>query len=696
MTQYSVRPKLPIFGSIFFVVIFLAAESWNTIAIGQSDFSSFEYLQEKYPEIDVYMDQVAMDPQGFVLLGGEIQIQRYDGYRVKTYPIRSTLEQSGESISPDAAPGFLTDSYGNFWVFSNIGLFVYQPAFDGFTRVCFNAPTDFFYQDSEEKPPDVFEITTIMEDSRQNLWVGLKGGVLFYFPLGFLEDLKEKSGFLANSVWIPEDKISPVWFQSDHHTAQSSEYVRTPYFTFPAFRPEVLKLLQDKDGDIWINSHSRIFRLIQKNKQWVFGGSFFKNYPDRFYWTKNLFLDREKNLWIGAANYLVLKRPGRPHKDDFENIPPKFRYWTLPYGQDSLSQSVDFHFDWYEFSHDMGFQGHTGWIDNLYFDNRDQLFVLNENVVYGYRLSWNPAQEPVFTKNLLFEKDENDPGTFWKSNASGIYLTEERILISGDWPFGVVKLNLSNRSGFQKQYHVDGNKNSLPRMNYSAIYDLGGGRILIGGSNNELYVTDRDFTFFRKLPLEIGFGGSVDNFIQSILPDGTGGLWITNFIGQLAYFREECVDNSNRKDGCTYQFGSGNFEGMNGRLNVVGMGIDMNRQLWIACSNGLYWLDFSSIDADVNWKNVVFNAFDKNATQADSTKGQPLRRMIPVKPDFYLMVTGDSIYQFDPLKREYHAVICEGDLSGNNPLLGIAFYDLAGDGTLWTTDFIKNSAITFK
>jgi ligand-binding sensor domain-containing protein len=377
-------PKLPILGVFFLVVFFCTTGAWNSIAIAQSGSFTFEYLQEKYPEIDAYMDQVTMDPQGFLWFGGEVEVQRYDGYRIKTYPIRTALEQSDEKISPDAAPGFLTDSFGNFWVFSNIGLFVFQPAFDGFTRVRFKPPADFFYSDNEERP-DVFVITAFMEDNLQNLWVGLKGGVLFYFPLRYLEDLKQKNGYLAESVWLPDDKIIPVWFQSGQYTKKGGEFVRTPYYTVPTFRPEVLKLLQDKDEDIWINSHSRIFRLVMKNELWVFGGNYFKNYPERFYWTKNLFLDSEKNLWIGAANYLIVKRDGKPSKSDLENVPQKFRPWTLPYGTDSLGQSLNFHFDWYEFNHDMGFQGHTGWIDNLYFDNRDQLFVLNEDTVFGYQ-----------------------------------------------------------------------------------------------------------------------------------------------------------------------------------------------------------------------------------------------------------------------------------------------------------------------
>ena len=211
-----VCPKLPILSGIFLVVFFYTTGIWNSVAIAQSGSYSFEYLQEKFPELELYIGAISMDPQGYIWFGGETLIQRYDGNTVKTYPIRTMLEQSGEKIKVGWTSGFLTDSFKNFWVYSNIGLFLYHPVCDCFTRVSFNPPVDFFYKNNDKRP-ELFAVQALMEDVDHNLWVGLEGGILFYFPISAVRDNLDEATVPPEKIFLPDSTIVPVWYQQKSH-----------------------------------------------------------------------------------------------------------------------------------------------------------------------------------------------------------------------------------------------------------------------------------------------------------------------------------------------------------------------------------------------------------------------------------------------------------------------------------------------
>ncbi len=688
------RPKLPIFSRIFLVVFFYTAGVWNFPAIAQSGSHSFEYLQEKFPELESYIGAISMDPQGFIWFGGETLIQRYDGNTVKTYPIRSMLEQSGEKIQVSSSAGFLTDSFNNFWVFSNVGLFLYNPACDCFTRVSFNPPVDFFYKNGDKRP-DLFSVKALMEDVDHNLWVGLQGGILFYFPISAVRDILDKATIPPEKMVLPDSTIVPVWYQLKSHTVDSMQIGRNEYLLLPEFRHEVFKLLQDRDGDIWVNSYPRIFRLVQRNGRWEYGGYIFKNSPTRFGWTKNVFLDKDKNFWVGVGNYLALKREGKPLAKDIQNIPNDIRQTVSPYGNDSLLATSDIHFDWYEFPHLMGFQGHTGWIDNVYCGSDNRLIVTNEHSVLSYSLELTAEEEPHFSLINQFQRNINDPGTYWKVDPNCMFLTEEKVIFSGDWSNGVVAIDLSTENSFRKLYHIDGDENSLPKMTYSSIQDLGKGRILIGGSNNNLYLTDSVFSTFKKIPLELSQGITIDNMIQTTIPDGFGRIWVRNYIGQLAVFRESYLEDPEQTGNSAYQFKQSNFESPGERLNVIGIDVDTTGVVWVACANGIYFLDLKKISQYTDWEKVVFQKFNDISTLADSLAFQDLRYLIPIKPDFNLLISGKAAYQFDPLSRQYWELDIKTQANEDNPILKIWFYQLANDGTLWTSDMLKTSAITF-
>ena len=687
------RPKLPIFSIFFLAVFFSTTELWISVTNAQTGTYSFKYLQESFPELESNIVAVAEDPRGFIWFGGEKNIQRYDGYSIKTYPIRSILESSGEKISPGTDPGFLTDSFGNFWVYSNTGLFIYQQAMDRFTRVLFNAPIDFFYPMPNIKP-DLFTIKAMMEDDKKNLWIGMDGSVLFHFPIAAVQQLFEKKGTLPDKIELPDTLVTPIWFQSEKYTKNASESIKSRYYNFENFRPEVLKLMQDKDGDIWINSNTAIFRLIERDGKHVLGGRYFVNHLNRFYWTKNVFLDNDKNLWIGVANYLALKCNRPPQAKDMESVPPEFQNQTLPYGTDSAEANTDFHFKWFRFDHDMGFQGHSGYIDNLYFGCNNQIFIKNENKVMSYSLSWDARNHPVFKKGIYLERNKNDPGTFWQDSPSGLHLTNEFVLLSGDPGYGATSLDLSIQNTFRKLYPIEGNPNSLPAMLYSYVYDLGDGYILIGGRENQLYVTDHNFTSFRKLPLGFGLAANVDTFIEQIIEDNSSRLWITNYIGQMVVFNKNCVFETTMSSPCSYQLNAANFFGMNEMLHINSIAFDTNGILWAATGNGLYWLDLTSSDYGKHGGDIIFKKFESFDQSKDSLIFRNVEIIIPVKPDFFLFASANRYYCFNPQDQTYHQVIIEGGLPSDEvPVLW--FYELADNGTLWSSDMIYNSSITF-
>ena len=679
------RHALIILGCILFLIPFHVLSQQGNVFV--------HHLRNDFPEIEPWVNAIAADNNGFVWFGGDAAVQKFDGYSLKTYSLQDLFDPGERSARSTSYTGFLTDSQGHFWIFINQGLFIYHPRLDRFTRVCFDFPSEYFLG-PDNQVHERISIASFMEDYSQNIWLGTDNGLLFYFPLDFIAEKLEGTNLPVEKIFLPSEKITPVKYRAELKEDIVPESLREEYQDKKFFCPRILKILQDRDGDIWVNTHCRLFRLEPENGFWTKGGVYFENNGQNTWWTKNMCLDREKNLWIGIQNYLVAKKTTEQISNELTEVPASVFRRTNPIAFDTTRNPIDFSFAWYEFPHDMGFQGHSGWIDNLHILGDNQLFIVNEESLINYHLVWNMNGEPEFHKiHEFIKKDYEHQG--WKVHPGSLFLSGEGILFSSDWAYGVFTLDLNYHRMFRKLYHVQEDPKSLPDLRFSSLLDLGKNRLLFGGRNNTVFLTDYAFTRFDKYPLNIDLTGNIDNFIMKMMPDGNGLIWIRNYLGQMAILKEDCLTIPSDIHSCSKQIIPINF-GMNKQnpVFITDLALDQHKTLWISTSEDLFYFDQSSNRSSQDLHKVIFEKFNQFDDPEDSTLFKSILYMIPVREDLFLLITEENWFQFNPLSKLYWKIENVNEYGIQNPSLEGWFYDIDLDGTIWLTDFINIFSIT--
>ncbi|HYD54020.1 MAG TPA: two-component regulator propeller domain-containing protein [Gemmatimonadaceae bacterium] len=149
---------------------------------------------------------IAQDGRGFVWVGTDKGLSRYDGYTFVNYR-RSTRDR--DSLPHEYVEGLYVDRAGTLWVGSRGGLSRYEPARDAFTT---------FLRDSSDDASTRRAILCMLEDRRGAFWVGTTGG---------LARLDRRTGQVTEVLFTPD-------------ATYSGEYVNA--------------LAEDVDGRLWIGT----------------------------------------------------------------------------------------------------------------------------------------------------------------------------------------------------------------------------------------------------------------------------------------------------------------------------------------------------------------------------------------------------------------------------------------------------------
>ncbi len=200
---------------------------------------------------------IVQDKYGFMWMGTRHGLNRYDGYRFKTYKENT---RDTNSIKNDYINVLLKDSRGTLWVGTDYGLSVYDYEHDTFIDI---------NNQYRRKNESAKSVTSLLEDRSGQLWVGTESGLLL---------LKH-----------PENR-------------QFTEHVNATTTDLPG--NNIRCLYQDVQGNIWVGTSTGLCRIIDNNGQLRF---------QRFYHTTDhrslsdnyitsLVEDKDNQLWIGTQN----------------------------------------------------------------------------------------------------------------------------------------------------------------------------------------------------------------------------------------------------------------------------------------------------------------------------------------------------------------------------------------------------------
>jgi ligand-binding sensor domain-containing protein/signal transduction histidine kinase len=544
-----------------------------------SRFSQEVWLTENgLPQNTVH--SIAQTRDGYVWIGTEEGLARFDGVRFTVFDLRNTPQLKSNYIRT-----LLADRRGALWIGTAQGLIrMLDGKFTAFTT-------------NEGLPSDT--IQAVYEDREGNLWVAtanglglFKGGALTTFTtkerliggsiqalfedaegalwigtpygLGRLKDGKfvnytVRDGLGSNSVRsIQQDRDGRLWFGTLVGLTSFSDGRFTTYTTRDGLpNDRIISLHADGEGSLLIGTAQGLCRLSGRRFTGVSAGNGLSTST-----ILSLFEDLEGNLWIGteSSGLSLLKDT-------------KFTTYTVGDGLSSnLVKSI------YE---DRG--GNT-WIGT----DGGGLNVLRDGRLTVYTTSAG------LSSNIVLALFADEAGSLWAGTPDG--------------------LNRFNRGKFTTYTSADGLANNDVR----SICADHRGNLWIGTRGGLSRMKDGVFRTYTEAD------GLPNDLIATIYEDAKGSLWIGTF-GGLSRFRNEEFTTLTTKDGLSSDAVISLYEDSDGTLWIGTNGGGLNRlkegqltayttrngllddfvyrvledgeqNLWLSCRKGIFHISKKELD----------------------------------------------------------------------------------------------------
>ncbi len=581
--------------------------SFQTISVddGLSQSSVFSILQDK---------------RGFLWLGTNDGLNRYDGYRFVIY-----------KPDPDNAHGIVgnrvfvifEDSKGVLWVGTDGGLNRYDRELDRFDS----------YVHSESNPKSLInnQVHSICEDKTGRLWIGTRRGISLFEPkTGTFENIlnnpKDSKTLTNNFVWsIYKDKKQDVWVGTDRGLNKYDEagknfkrFYLSNDTTNKLFQNTVFSIYEDSYGNLWVGTRGGLF------KREVNGSTFklIRNDPSdpQSLSYNNVYSIREdskKNLWIGTLggglNLLLPKGKGTP-------VYGKESFTTFKHNVKNV-KSLSNNFVWSLFEDRAGIL----WVGtdvglNKYDPSFERFSLLREDPASHNTLIDNDVTSILVdsdsllwlgTRNGLscFDRKKNrfqnfavgrQPDIGLKENyIKSLHEDKEKNMWIGTNGGGLLCYNkTSHRS---KLYQAEpGKPGKLSDNKIMAICEDRHGILWLGtlGGLNRFDKKTGTFSFYKTNPQN---PNSISNdYVLNLFEDHEGFLWIGTSDGLNKF--EPASGKFVR-----YQATSGNVNGLSNGL-VMSITEDQNGILWIGTNGGLHSFDKKSGQfVRYDEKNVLVN-----------------------------------------------------------------------------------------
>lgn len=441
------------------------------------------------------------DSQGFLWLGTEDGLDRYDGYEVHRY-VHDRMQSS--SLPDNWVSTLAQDRTGTLWIGTASGGIVgRQPDTGALVRLGAAAG------ESAVAANERVRLLFIDRDGRLCIATRDHGLVVVDRAHGtsrrFRSDASDSTTLSSDSVLaITQDAGGDIWLGTqaglDRLDLRTGRVERQPLHEWlPAGAPadlEVTALLADNRGELWVGTNDGLVRISSAGHVTTYGSRAGDPHALPSERVQALLMDRSQRLWIGTANGLALYQG---QGDDFAT------YRHDPADSSSLPDNS---------------------VISLYEDSSG-LWVGTKT---GGAAHWN-------SRSWSFgHRPRESAGQFGDANPSAFATDADGTVWIATFGGGLSAIN--TRSGSVTHYrHRDGDSASLPDDRVMALLvdhentvwagTMGGGLARLERSTGRFHVYNYDPGDPTSLPA---------SGVMSLLEDSRGRLWAGTFGGGLARF----------------------------------------------------------------------------------------------------------------------------------------------------------------
>jgi len=520
---------------IFLVPCLMDAQSQNV---------QFKHLTTNDGLSQSWVHTVIQDKYGFMWMGTEDGLNRYDGHSFRIY---KNNFRDPYSISNNGALTLFENSKGDLWIGTRKGLNLYDRNNDRFIRY--------------PRWPD--RITSIAEDKNKILWVGMETG-LYSLDLkndsihtyGSPGDLSRNSmsrmvgGQILkvfvdsrNNVWIGSSNGLHVYVREDNSFINYYQDEKNPN----SISSDVIRsILEDDAGRLWIGTSAGL-DLFVNNQEHSPKGRFihYKNIDDdKTSISKGpvlaLFEDDKRNLWIGVQNGGLDILNLETYNEDNTTFN---HYKNDPNKENSLSNNSI-----YSITQD--FQGNI-WVStfgkglNIINPSGDRFVHYKSESGSKNSLSNNQVNTFLEDNNYLWIGTEGGLNLYNKKDATFKHYVHDPLnkrsigsnavwaickdkkgnLWVGTWGGGLNKFDYKTET-FEHFYNNPDDTNSISSNNMFAIFEDRKENLWIGTMGGGLNMYDyKKNRFVRYTPSNSNL---YTNYVPAIIESKSGDLWLSN------------------------------------------------------------------------------------------------------------------------------------------------------------------------
>lgn len=657
---------------LFFIVLFSVGGLF-----AQSNNIRFDRISIEKGLSQSTVNAIFQDKRGFMWLGTQDGLNMYDGYNFKVFKYDGN---DPASLSENFVHAILEDTHGNLWIGTEGGLNLYDRNNNTFKHFLHNDKNPqsissnrirCIYQDrqgtlwigtedglnktiidstdkknlklkfsvyrsgsSENSLSDNF-INTILEDYKQNLWIGTEKGGLVRFN-------REKNEFISykhddsNPNAIPDDKINVIY--------------------------------EDNEKSLWIGTANglSLYDRGHKNFHNIFSNGTLFSLPNNI--IRALWQDRTGFFWIGTEGGGLCK---------YDKVKHRFiTYHNIGGNTNSLSNNNVYSI----------FEDRTGtmWIGTNVGINK---FDLNKQNFYTYQASSNAKSVSSNIVWSIYEDgdvvwlgtdaginrfDRNDgtfhdfplPKQFVKDGNTNVYSLAKdpngKILVgaySGILEFDPVKGSFDWLRSYDRKSNELNNKRG-----YTIFFDKN--KNYWFGTREGLLYMDANRSSFTYYKNDFADGSSIsNNIIRDIYQSSDGSIWIGTNGGGL---NKVVIDEDGNKRFKNYRAEPGKKDGLNNDI-ILSLFDDGKGSLWI----GTYGGGLNRMDL----KSGTFTHY----TEKDGLPNNVIYGILPDNENNLWLSTNRGLSKFNITSQKFSNYFESDGLQSNEFNIGAYFRGTKGD-----------------
>ncbi len=523
------------------ILIFILAAP--VLLHARNDEITFRHFSLEQGLSDSIVTCILQDRRGFLWIGTENGLNRYDGRAFKRYR-RSPGDPHG--LRSNEILCLYEDHLGALWVGAAAGLHAYDRDLERFIHYPLNLDD-----------PDDNTIRAIFEDRAGVLWIGAEDGLHVYDreKKRFSHREGASGGLSGASVRaIYQDRPGILWFSTEEGLTRYDGKTFTPHLPDPKIEEDlkgdsIRAIYEDHQGSLWFGfNEGGLYRLERDQGR----RTRYRSIPDdpgslSHNQVNAIHEDRDKVLWIGTLDGL----------NKFDRETGRFiRFQNDPTNPDSLS-----------YNH----------ISAIFEDRSGVLWIGTDG---GGLNKFNRRTEPF----LHYRHDPDDPGSLSHNRVQALYEDRSGTLWVGGEAGGLNRLDRD--SGRFIHYVPDPeDPDSLSGDEVTALLEDHTGALWVGAGEGGLNRFDRGADRFTRCLPDPGDPGSLSHaIVRSLCEDQDGVLWVGTEGGGLNRFDRESGRFHH------YPYDSDNPRGTSGD-EIWALYEDRRGVLWIGTNEGLNRFD---------------------------------------------------------------------------------------------------------